>query len=75
MVDERGAPDDQLTAVEAVTVIRVSDDPEKSKDHESHKLGIDQTGTIRPIAPPEWISRGQLTDRDEFLTRSLRQTS
>jgi hypothetical protein len=41
MIDERGAPFEQITAIKAVA-IKVSEELQESKDHDSHNLGIDQ---------------------------------
>jgi len=51
MDDERGAPGEQMTAIEAAAAIKVSDDPEHPKDPDSNHLGVDQTGIIRLLVP------------------------
>ena len=67
MDDERGAPGEQMTAMEAVAAIKVSDDPEHPKDPDSNHLGVDQTGIIRPIVPAAQVHEVSPPDRDEFL--------
>jgi hypothetical protein len=48
MVDQRGAPRDQLTAVEAVTVIKVNDTRRNQRTTSRITLGSIRLGLLDP---------------------------
>ncbi len=58
---------EQITAMEAVAVTKVDDDPQHPKSHDSNHLGVDQTGIIVPMVLPARVHEVSPRNRDEFL--------